>query len=55
MITEIIKTTKISQQKVFLSKEVLQKFGFKEDDKVMWCTNKEGECILKKTETVDFF
>ncbi|MFW9881929.1 MAG: hypothetical protein ACFFG0_53375 [Candidatus Thorarchaeota archaeon] len=55
MITEIIKTTKVSQQKVFLSKDVLQRFDLKEDDKVMWCTNKEGELILMKTETTDFF
>lgn len=55
MITEIIKTTKISQQKVFLSKDVLQRFNLKEDEKVMWCTDKEGNLILKKTETNDFF
>ncbi len=55
MITEVLKTTKISQSKIFISKNILQKFQMKDGDSVMWCLNREGELILKKTETSDFF
>ncbi len=55
MITEVLKTTKITQNKIFISKKILDRFGFKDGDAVMWCLNREGELILKKTETEDFF
>ncbi|KKN90772.1 hypothetical protein LCGC14_0223550 [marine sediment metagenome] len=55
MITEVLKTTKITQSKVFIGKKILSRIGFKDGDLVMWCLNKEGELILKKTETSDIF
>lgn len=55
MITEVLKTTIIGQSKVFISKKILEKFNMKDGDSVMWCLNREGELILKKTETADFF
>ena len=55
MITEVLKTTIISQSKIFISKKVLEKFQLKDGDSVMWCLNREGDLILKKTETSEFF
>ncbi len=46
MITEVLKTTKITQSKVFINKNVLKRVGFKDGDSVMWCLNREGELIL---------
>lgn len=55
MITEVLKTTTISQSKIFISKKVLDRINMKDGDSVMWCLNREGELILKKTETNELF
>ena len=52
---EVLKTTKISQSKIFISKKILQRVGLKENDSVMWCLTKEGELVLKKTESIESF
>lgn len=55
MITEVLKTTKISQSKIFISKKILNRFDMKDGDSVMWCLNKDGELLLKRTETTEIF
>ncbi|MCP4762568.1 MAG: hypothetical protein GY870_12380 [archaeon] len=55
MITEVLKTTVIAQSKIFISKKILEKFGLKNGDSVMWCLNRDGELLLKKTETNEIF
>lgn len=54
-IVEILKTTRITQSKVYLSEEIKKKFNIKEDDKVLWCVNKEGELILKKSDIGKYY
>lgn len=54
MIIEILKTTKITQSKIFISKKILQRFNMKDGDSVMWCLNKAGDLVLKRTNTSEF-
>lgn len=55
MLIEILKTSKLSQNKIYMPKSIQEKFQFREGETLVWGVNKKGDLILTKAESLDGF
>ena len=53
MIREIIETVKLTQNKVYLSKNMMTRFALKNGDKLVWALNEDKELMLIKANRIN--
>lgn len=54
MIGEILSVVKILQSKIYINKDITNKFSFKEGDKVVWYINENNELVLSKSDKINY-
>ena len=52
---EIISTSKVYGGRIFIPKEIRDKWRIKDGETLVWGTNKQGQLILTKSESIDDF
>ena len=53
MIKEIINTVNLTQNKVYVTMDMLKRFALKNGDKLVWALNENKEIVLVKANMVN--
>ena len=53
MIKEIINTVNLTQNKVYITMDMLKRFALKNGDKLVWALNENKEIVLVKANMVN--
>lgn len=53
MIVEVIQTTRLYDNRIFVPKEIRDRFELDNGMKLLWGINKDGEIVIARAENLD--